>query len=123
MLSEWMNDSTLTTVKYLDKISSYESKQQLEFLKGLAGVLDDFPDKVLIRIVIPKLLDLMKYNTLIASIVYIITDLLKKKKMDVKTFRAHIWPTLKTVTQAKETTAQAIYLFVAHYDILEEFIG
>jgi hypothetical protein len=34
-----MNDSTLITVKYLDKISSYENKQQLEFLKGLAGVL------------------------------------------------------------------------------------
>jgi L-rhamnose mutarotase len=65
----------------------------------------------------------MKYNTLIASIVYIITDLLKKKKMDVKTFRAHVWPALKTVTQAKETTAQAIYLFVAHYEVLEEYIG
>ena len=27
--SEWMNDSTLMTVKYLDKISNYEGKQQL----------------------------------------------------------------------------------------------
>lgn len=27
--SNWINDSTLITVKYLDKISSYENKQQL----------------------------------------------------------------------------------------------
>lgn len=73
----------------------------MEFLKGLAGVLDDFPDKVLIMMVIPKLLDLIKYNNLIASIVFIITDLLKKKKIEIKAFRSHVWSTLKTVTQAK----------------------
>jgi serine/threonine protein kinase len=27
--SRWMNDSTLITVKYLDKINNYENKQQL----------------------------------------------------------------------------------------------
>ena len=96
-----MNDSTLVTVKYLDKIANYEGKQQLEFLKGLAGVLDDFPSRVLLRIIIPKLLDLLKFNSLIASIVFIIIDLLKKQKLDKETFKTKIWPSLKTVTQAK----------------------
>ncbi len=96
-----MNDSTLVTVKYLDKISNYESKQQLDFLKGLAGVLDDFPLRVVNRIVIPKLLDLLKYSHLIASIVYIIIDLLKKNKIEDQTFKKQVWPELKTITQGK----------------------
>jgi SCY1-like protein 2 len=115
--SDWMNDKTLITVKYLDKISNYESKQQLEFLKGLAGVLDDFPERVLLRIIIPKLLDLLKFSNLIASIVFIIIDLLKKNKVQEGVFKKQVWPSLKTVTQGKEMTAQAIYLFVLNFEI------
>lgn len=96
-----MNDSTLMTVKYLDKISNYESKQQLEFLKGLAGVLDDFPLRVTNRLVVPKLIDLLKYNHLIASIVYIVIDLLKKNKIEGDSFKKVVWPNLKNVTQGK----------------------
>jgi SCY1-like protein 2 len=101
LYSGWMNDSTLMTMKYLDKISNYESKQQLDFLKGLAGVLDDFPSRVINRIVIPKLLDLLKFNHLIASIIYIVIDLLKKKKIEEPVFKKTVWPSLKAVTQGK----------------------
>lgn len=117
LYSSWMNDSTLMTVKYLDKINNYESKQQLDFLKGLAGVLDDFPQRVTNRIVVPKLLDLLKFNTLIASIIYIVIDLLKKKKIEEQVFKKAVWPSLKTVTQGKEMTAQAIYLLVINIEI------
>jgi hypothetical protein len=89
------------TVKYLDKISNYESKQQLEFLKGLAGVLDDFPLRVTNRLVVPKLIDLLKYNHLIASIVYIVIDLLKKNRIESDSFKKVVWPNLKNVTQGK----------------------
>ena len=67
----------------------------------MAGILDDFPERVLLRIVIPKLLDLIKFNSLIASIVYIIIDLLKRSKLEVSIFRKEVWPALKNVTQAK----------------------
>jgi hypothetical protein len=76
-----MNDSTLITVKYLDKINNYENKQQLEFLKGLSGVLDDFDARVLSRIILPKLIDLLKFGHLIASVAYIIIDFLKKGRL------------------------------------------
>lgn len=96
-----MNDSTLITVKYLDKINSYENKQQLEFLKGLAGVLDDFDLRVLTKIILPKLIDLLKFSHLIASIVYIAIDLLKKGKLQNDVFLKLVWPALKNVTQGK----------------------
>lgn len=110
-----MNDSTLITVKYLDKINSYENKQQLEFLKGLAGVLDDFDARVLARIILPKLIDLLKFGHLIASVTYIIIDLLKKGRLTNEIFNKLIWPAFKGVMQGKEMTAQAIYLFVLNY--------
>lgn len=99
--SRWLNDSTLITVKYLDKISSYENKQQLEFLKGLAGVLYDFEERVLTRIVLPKLMDLLKFGHLIASIVYITVDLIKKERIPTETFTKLIWPALKGVLAGK----------------------
>jgi hypothetical protein len=96
-----MNDSTLTTVKYLDKISSYENKQQLEFLKGLAGVLEDFDLRVTTRIILPKLLDMLKFGHLIASVLFIVIDLLKKGRLTAEIFRKSIWPAFKAVTQGK----------------------
>lgn len=99
--SRWMNDSTLTTVKYLDKISSYENKQQLEFLKGLAGVLEDFDLRVTTRIILPKLLDMLKFGHLIASVLFIVIDLLKKGRLTAEIFRKTVWPAFKTVTQGK----------------------
>jgi len=57
-------------------------------------------------------MDLLKFSHLIASIVYIVIDLLKKSKITAELFRKLIWPSLKNVTQGKEMTAQAIYLFV-----------
>lgn len=65
----------------------------------------------------------MKFNSLIASIVFIIIDLLKRGKLQKDIFQRQVWPSLKTVTQAKETTAHAIYLFVAHLEIFETFLG
>jgi hypothetical protein len=78
---------------------------------------------VMTRIILPKLLDMLKFNHLIASIVYIIIELLKKNKLTVDLFRKQIWPAFKAVTQGKEMTAQAIYLFVFNMEILEKFVG
>jgi hypothetical protein len=67
----------------------------------LAGVLDDFEIRVIIKIIVPKLLDLLKFNHLIASIVYIVIDLLKKNKLANEEFKKTVWPALKAVTQGK----------------------
>jgi hypothetical protein len=96
-----MNDSTLTTAKYLDRINNYENKQQLEFLKGLAGVLEDFDLRVLSRIILPKLIDLLKFAHLIASVAFIIVDLMKKGRLSTEIFHKLAWPALKGVMQGK----------------------
>jgi len=81
-------------------------------LKGLAGVLNDFDARVVYKIILPKLLDLLKFGHLIASIVFIVIDLLKRNKLTGDLFLKIVWPVLKNVTQGKEMTAQAIFLFI-----------
>lgn len=81
-------------------------------------MLDDFEIRVIVKIIVPKLLDLLKFNHLIASIVYIIIDLLKKSKLTNEEFKKSVWPALKAVTQGKEITAQAIYLIVFNLETL-----
>jgi hypothetical protein len=61
------------------------------------------------------LIDLLKFGHLIASVAYIIIDLLKKGRLPSELFNKLAWPPLKAVMQGKEMTAQAIYLFVQNY--------
>ena len=43
----------------------------MEFLKGLMGILNHFSYKILLRKIIPGLMDLLKFKHLIPSIIYI----------------------------------------------------
>lgn len=71
----------------------------------------------------PKLIDLLKFGHLIASVTFIIIELLKKGRLSGDLFNKLVWPALKGVMQGKEMTAQAIYLFVLNYEVLEKFVG
>lgn len=78
----------------------------------MAGVLDDFDNRVVTRIILPKLLDMLKFSHLIASIIFITIDLLKKNKLTPELFREQIWPAIKGITQGKEMNAQSIFILV-----------
>jgi hypothetical protein len=68
-------------------------------------------------------MDLLKFNHLIASIVYIVVDVIKKNNLSIESFKKLVWPFLKAVTQGKEITAQAMYLLVINMDKLDKYIG
>lgn len=82
--SKWVNDPIVLTVKYLEKISNYENKQQVEFLKGLSGVIDKFSGKILHKRIIPILTNLLKFNHLVASIIFILLDIMKRGMLSVE---------------------------------------
>lgn len=77
------------------------------------GILNDFSMKILIRKIIPKLMDLLKFKHLIPSVIYISIEILKNGKiLKNSDFLEHIWPQLKKVIQGKEITANSLYLLV-----------
>lgn len=64
-------------------------------------MLDDFDNRVVTRIILPKLIDLLKFGHLIASIIFITIDLYKKGKITTELFREQVWPAIKVITQGK----------------------
>jgi SCY1-like protein 2 len=93
----------------------------MEFLKGLAGVIDKFSGKILHKRIIPNLTNLLKFNHLVASIIFITIDIMKKSMISVEDWRRTVWPELKSITQGKEMTAQSLYLLVSNMEVLEKF--
>lgn len=79
--SKWLNDKLVLTVRYLENITNYDNKQQVEFLKGLLGVLNHFDAKILLRKILPLLLDLLKFKNLIPSVIYICLETMKNGKI------------------------------------------
>lgn len=86
-------------------------------------MIDDFDFRVLSKVIMPRLMDLLKFSQLIASIIYIVIDVIKKNQLSIDAFRKSIWPHLKQVTQGKEMTAQAIYILVSNMEKLEKYVG
>jgi hypothetical protein len=70
-------------------------------LKGLAGVINQFSGSVFHKRIIPTLVNLLKFNHLIASIIFIILDIMKKNMITVEEWRKLVWPDLKGITQGK----------------------
>jgi hypothetical protein len=69
------------TVRYLENITNYDNKQQIEFLRGLMGILNHFESRILLRKVLPLLLDLLKFKHLIPSVIFISMEIIKNGKI------------------------------------------
>ena len=93
-------------------------------MKGLLGVLNHFEPKILLRKVLPLLLDLLKFKHLIPSVVYICLETMKNGKIITEQdFKEKVWPSFKRVVQGKEMTAHSLYLFVENMEKIEKVIG
>lgn len=83
-------------------------------MKGLAGVIDKFSGKVLHKRIIPNLMNLLKFGHLVASIIFIVIDMMKRGMVTVEEWRKEVWTELKGITQGKEMTAQSLYLLISN---------
>lgn len=70
-------------------------------MKGLSGVIDKFSGKVLHKRIIPIMTNLLKFNHLVASIIFIILDIMKRNMISVEEWRKSVWTELKPITQGK----------------------
>lgn len=73
--------------------------------------------------IIPTLLELMKFDYLVAGILLTIIELMKKEVISVPEFQKTIWGPFKNLTQGKEISAHALYLFVNNIEIFAKFVS
>jgi SCY1-like protein 2 len=57
--SQWFQDPLLKTIKYLEVLDSKDHQNKVQFLQGIARILEKFDKKALLKKVIPLLLDQM----------------------------------------------------------------
>ena len=57
--SQWFQDPLLKTIKYLEVLDSKDHQNKVQFLQGIAQILEKFDKKALMKKVIPLLLDQM----------------------------------------------------------------
>lgn len=71
-----------------------------------------FEPSLIKKKIVPTLLELMKFDYLVAGIVLTIIELMKKEIITVSEFQKTIWGPFKSLTQGKEISAHALYLFI-----------
>lgn len=87
-------------------------------------MLNHFEPRILLRKVLPLLLDLLKFKHLIPSVVYICLEIMKNGNIITESdFREKIWPSFKKVVTGKEMTAHSLFLFVENMEKIEKVVG
>ena len=103
------------TVKYLDLIAEKTQANKSQFFKGLVNVLSQFPKRVIIRKVLPVLLDELKDHQLIA---YVLPNIFWiAETMTNDEFASKIFPGLKPVFAVRDPP-QVLIFIMENMDLL-----
>jgi hypothetical protein len=101
MQSDWMNDNFILTIKHLECITDLEQKRQLEFIKGMEEVLFRFEHGIVKKRIIPALVNLLKFDYLIAVVLIVLVEILKKDIVNAAEFQKTLFTPIKALTQSK----------------------
>lgn len=118
-----MNDDFILTIKHLEAITDLEQKRQLDFIKGMEEVLFRFETGIVKKRVIPALVNLLKFDYLIAVVLIVIVEILKKDILNAGEFQKTLFTPIKTITQSKEIPAHALYVLVDNIDLWAKFMS
>jgi len=113
--SPYFDSILMHTVKYLDLIAEKTQANKSQFFKGLVNVLSQFPKRVIIRKVLPVLLDELKDHQLIA---YVLPNIFWiAETMTNDEFASKIFPGLKPVFAVRDPP-QVLIFIMENMDLL-----
>ncbi|KAF8947895.1 hypothetical protein BGZ47_007428 [Haplosporangium gracile] len=98
--SKFFDNILVSTMKYMENFAEKTRDDKGQFMKGLLRVLPQFPERVLMRKILPCLLDELKDHALLPytlpNVFYII------QKMSPKEFEERVLPSLKPIFLVRE---------------------
>ena len=106
--SPYFDSILMHTVKYLDLIAEKTQANKSQFFKGLVNVLGQFPKRVIVRKVLPVLIDELKDHQLIPYVlpnIFLIGETLTNEE-----FATKIFPGLKPVFAVRDPPAVLIFI-------------
>ncbi len=78
-----------------------EQKRQLDFIKGMEEVLFRFETGIVKKRIIPALVNLLKFDYLIAVVLIVLVEILKKDLLSAAEFQKTLFSPIKALTQSK----------------------
>ncbi|KAK4512504.1 uncharacterized protein ATC70_003205 [Mucor velutinosus] len=106
--SKYFDNLLVSTMKFLENFPEKTREEKAQFMKGLARVLGQFPDRVLKRKILPSLLEELKDNQLLPYTIpniFIITQ-----KLSQQEFCDLVLPSLKPVFNVRDPPQNMIVL-------------
>ncbi|KAG0219184.1 hypothetical protein BGX33_004248 [Mortierella sp. NVP41] len=98
--SKFFDNILVSTMRYMENFAEKTRDDKGQFMKGLLRVLPQFPERVLLRKILPCLLDELKDHALLPytlpNVFYII------QKMSPKEFEERVLPSLKPIFLVRE---------------------
>ncbi|KAK3813167.1 MAG: kinase-like domain-containing protein [Benniella sp.] len=98
--SKFFDNILVSTMKYMENFAEKTRDDKSQFMKGLLRVLPQFPERVLLRKILPCLLEELKDHALLPytlpNVFYII------EKMTPKEFEERVLPVLKPIFLVRE---------------------
>ncbi len=95
----------------------------MEFIKGMEEVLFRFEHGIIKKRILPALINLLKFDHLIAVVLIVLVDVLKREIVSNAEFQKWLWNPLKTLTCGKEIPAHALYVLVDNIEIWSKFMS
>ena len=121
--SQYLNDPFVRALKHLEKITDLEQGQQQNFLRGLQQIFFKYDHSLLKSRLIPLMMELVKFNHLIAQVLeYIILIVKQEGFMTIAEFEERVKPSLRLIIKGKEIPAQALYLIIQNIHLFFKFV-
>lgn len=115
--SKYFDNVLVSTIRFLESFPEKSRHEKSDFLKGVVRVLPQFPNRILLRKILPSLLEECKESALLPFIIPNIFHIVNI--MSIEEFQARVLPTLKPIFQVKEPPQNLITL-LDKIDLLKE---
>ena len=120
-VSRPFQDPFIKSLYFLEHIHEKQESQKVQFLKGMSRVIEKFDPRLLLKRVLPTLVQLMEQDTLSASVLPNLLGILRYSKVPSDQFRDLIWPGIVKLATGKEIPAQCLFLLLGDMDLLMSF--
>ena len=120
-VSRPFQDPFIKSLYFLEHIHEKQESQKVQFLKGMSKVIEKFDPRLLLKRVLPTLVQLMEQDTLSASVLPNLLGILKYSKVPSDQFTNLIWPGIVKLATGKEIPAQCLFLLIGDMDLLMSF--
>ncbi|KAI9266814.1 kinase-like domain-containing protein [Phascolomyces articulosus] len=106
--SKYFDNILVSTMKFLESFPEKTREEKSQFMKGLARVLNQFPDRVLKRKILPQLLEELKNHQLLPYTIPNVFAIVEQ--LNQREFCELVLPSLKPVFQVRDPPQNMIVL-------------